>query len=126
MYIDDRGTIEQRDALERIFTGEAGGHLVRLAKEVAVFLGVRTVPIDFQGKARRWSLQIPGIAKVEIEGMRGYGGEPVTITNHPLGAAPGFPAELGKAKRLSFSDFGLEWNETRKSGFFARFRYESS
>jgi hypothetical protein len=126
MYIDERATPEQNEALGRIFTGEAGGHLVRLAKEVAVFLGVRIAPIEFRGKARHWSLQIPGIAEVEIEGVRGSGGAPITITNHPLGAAPGFPAKLGKSRRLSYSDYGLEWKETKASGFFARFHYENS
>lgn len=125
LYIDDRATPNQKDALGRIFTGEAGGHPEQLANEVAVLLGVRTVPIEFQSEGNHRRLQIEGIADLEIEGVHGYGGYPITITNHPLGTAPGFPAELSKSKRLSFSDYGLEWNVAEKSGFFSPFRYAS-
>lgn len=126
MYIDDRATPSQSDALRKIFTGKVGGHPVNLANEMAVLLGVRLAPIKFRSKGKYRSLKIAGIADVEIEGVQGYRGEPITITNHPVGTAPGFPAELSKSKRLSYSDYGLEWDLSETTGFFAPFRYENS
>lgn len=123
VYIDDRASAQQKDALAKIFTGEAGGHLEHLADEVAVLLGVKVAPIEFRTEGSNRRLQIGDIAGVDIEAVRGYSGNPITLTNHPLCAAPGFPAELGKSKRLSYSDHGLKWNVTQGSGFFAPFRY---
>ena len=126
VYIDIRATPEQEDALGRIYTGDAGGHLAYLANEVALLLGVRVVPIDFRGERKRRRLQIAGIAHVEIEGVPEHDGHPITVMNRPLAATLDFPAELGKSKRLSYSDYGLHWELTEKRGFFARFRYENS
>lgn len=126
VYVDDRATSQQRDALGKIFTGEAGGHLAHLANEVSVLLGVRSAAIEFRADERSRHLRISGIADLDIEAVRGYSGHPITLTNHPLSAAPGFPVELGKAKRLSYSDHGLKWNVADASGFFAPFSYHGT
>ena len=66
------------------------------------------------------------MAEAEIEAIEGQGGAEVTISNHPLCVAPGYPAVAAKSKRLSYKDHGLEWELSEKNGFFSPFSYEAA
>jgi hypothetical protein len=124
LYLDAKGDEAQQGALTQIFAGQAGGHPAILASFVGEVLGVKAVPIEYEanGKARR--LTITDVAEIEMEGLEGQGGAPVTVTNHPLCIAPGEPAVVGKAKKLSFNDYGLTWEFSDKNGFFSPFAYQ--
>jgi hypothetical protein len=56
LYLNDRATARQKDALLRIFTGQAGGHPAMLASLVTQFLGAKSVPIDYRAEGKRRSL----------------------------------------------------------------------
>ena len=125
VYIDDRADETQNASLLKIFGGQAGGHPARLATHIGEIVGVRPVPIEFSAGDGRHSLKIPQIADVEIEQMTGQGDGPITIAGHPLCIAPGFPATVAKSTGLTYSDHGMEWNLSEKSGFFSPFAYQS-
>lgn len=125
IYLDDRATQAQNDALEGIFSGRAGGHLKILSAHIGEMLGVRSVPIEYHADGNHRRLRIPDIAESEIEGIPGQNSNPVTIANHPFCVAPGFPAAVAKSKRLLFSDYGSKWNITEKNAFFSRFQYSN-
>src|SRR5262245_39988322 len=67
LYIDERATDEQYDALVQIFTGKAGGPLARLQVLVTQFLGVKRTPITYTIDGPIHSVAIPGILDVAIE-----------------------------------------------------------
>jgi CheY-like chemotaxis protein len=123
IYIDHSSNPAQQAALTKIFSGQLGGHPENLASRIGEVIGVRIVSIVLQGEGKRRWLQIPGVAEVEIEGVPGHGGKPITIANHPLGVAPGHPAELAKSKRLSYSDHGFRWDLSETCGIFSAFDY---
>jgi hypothetical protein len=123
IYIDGRANAAQEKALRTIFLGEAGGHPVNLAAQIGEVLGIKNVPIEYHSERRRRRLRIADIAEAEIEGIIGQNGSSVTIANHPLCIAPGYPTVLAKSKQLSYSDHGFEWNVTEKNGFFSPFSY---
>jgi hypothetical protein len=125
VYIDDRSTAAQKDALATIFSGQAGGHTTVFAAQIGELRGVKSVPIEYRAEGKRRSLRIPGVAAAEIEGLSGQDGNPVTIANLPFCVAVGIPAEVAKSKHMSFSDYGQEWNVTEKNGFFSRFQYKN-
>lgn len=125
LYLDERADGKQSDALTRIFTGQAGGHPERLASHIGDVLGVSSVAIDFTADGRRRSLRIGEVGSVEIEGIEGQGGEPVTVTGHPLCIAPGYPAEVSRSTQLSYHDHGLDWELSDKNGFFSPFAYQA-
>jgi hypothetical protein len=124
LYLDDRSTQDQRDALTRIFGGQAGGHLANLAPRMGELLGVKAVPIDYRAEGRRRSLSMRGVAKMEIEGIPGQNGGDVTLSGMPFCIVPGVPAVVAKSKRLSYRDRGLQWDITDKSGFYSPFAYQ--
>jgi hypothetical protein len=125
VYVDARADEAQNASLLKIFGGQGGGHPARLATHIGQIVGVRSVPIEFTISEGKHGLRIPEIADVEIVTMAGQGGGPVTITGHPLAIAPGFTATAAKSPKLAFSDHGMSWDLTDKTGIFSPFAYQS-
>ena len=64
------------------------------------------------------------MASALIEGMDGQGGEEVTVNNHPVAVAPGFPAVAAKSEKLRYQDYGFNWELSGKNGFYSPFAYQ--
>ena len=56
LYLDERASQTQKDALTRIFAGQAGGHPEALASFIDDVLGVASVKIDYRGQGKKRSL----------------------------------------------------------------------
>lgn len=123
VYLDARADAKQKDALTKIFAGQAGGHPARLASHVGRILGLASVPIEYAAKGKQRSMKIPDVAEVSIEALEGQGGAEITISNHPLCIAPGNPAVAARSKKLDYKDHGLRWELSGKNGFFSPFQY---
>lgn len=126
VYVDARADEAQNAALMKIFGGQAGGHPARLASHIGAIAGVRSVPIAFTVEGGRHRLEIPQIAEAEIEPIVGQGDGPVVVQGHPLCIAPGFPATISKGNRLTYSDHGMSWSLTDKTGVFSPFAYSDA
>lgn len=125
VYLDQRADERQKDALTRIFGGQAGGHPARLASHVGKILGVASVPMQYAAEGKRRSLSVAKIAEVSIEAIEGQGGAEVTVHGHPLCIAPGQDAVAARSKKLSYRDHGKAWEVSGKSGFYSPFQYAS-
>lgn len=125
VYLDERADDKQKEALTKIFAGQAGGHPERLASHVGNILGVASVPMTYAGTGKQRSLTIPSIVDVSIEALEGQGGEEITITNHPLCIAPGNPVVTARSSRMSYQDHDMSWELSGKNGFFSPFQYAS-
>lgn len=72
VFFDEKAKEEQRDALNMIFTGKAGGFMAEFAKLIGEVRGVKFAPIKFEiaENLAYWSAEIPGkvIAKGEALG----------------------------------------------------------
>jgi hypothetical protein len=126
LYLDARATPPQAEALGKIFSGQAGGHLANLTPLIGEVLGAKNARIDYRAEGKRRSLRIDDIADVEIEAITGPNGEETTIHNHPLCIAPGFRAIVARSKRAQFKDFDLKLEVTEKNGFYSPFLYQSA
>jgi hypothetical protein len=126
LYLDERATPEQGDALAGIFSGKAGGHLARIAPLIGQVLGVKAVPIFFDAQPKRRRFYIPGTAQAEIAAIEGAGGGEATIRGAPATLAPGQTQVLSRSIQVNYSDYGLSWELTEKNGFYAPFAYASA
>jgi hypothetical protein len=124
LYFDNKASEEQKTALTQIFTGQVGGHPARLVSHVGNVLGLKTVPIQYNENGKHRSLKISNLADIEIEAIEGQGGAEVTIENHPLCIAPGYPAVVAKSKKLNFKDYNLDLEISGKNGFYSSFTYQ--
>jgi len=120
LYLDERGTQAQLDALTQIFTGQVGGHLAILTPFIEELLGVRNVAIHYQSEGKRRSVRIDGIADVEIEAIEGQGGSEAMISNLPLTCVPGEPSVVARSRQFSYRDYGMIWELKAKHGVFTR------
>jgi hypothetical protein len=127
LYLDDRASKEQTEALGKIFSGQAGGLLANVAALIGEVMGVRATPIQFgiEGK-KRW-MRIPSVLDVEIEGVKG--GDPnreATVTNtalYRMRGAPSIDPVISRSTKYTYHDYGLEWDNTGKNGFYSRFAF---
>ena len=126
LYVDQRANQGQQDALTKIFSGQAGGHLAALAPLIGEVLGAKAAPIEYRSEGKRRSLRLGDVADAEIEGLPGQDGGDVTIASAPFAAVPGVPLVVAKSKQMRFSDCGLKWEVSNKNGFFSPFVYQSA
>jgi hypothetical protein len=124
LYLDERATKEQAEALGKIYSGQAGGFFGVIAGLIGEIIGVRSVPILFEADGKKRSLQIPSALDLTIEGITGADQKTeAMITNPQLYAAPGFPITIAKSVKHRFSDHGIRWDNSGKHGFYSKFAY---
>ncbi|MEK7879745.1 MAG: DUF1326 domain-containing protein [candidate division NC10 bacterium] len=70
IYIDQRAGQAERGALERIFTGQAGGSWAVLARFVSTRLPTRFVPIHFKDEGRRKAMWIDDCLETAVEAIK--------------------------------------------------------
>ncbi|MGH7321740.1 MAG: DUF1326 domain-containing protein [Candidatus Rokuibacteriota bacterium] len=119
-YVDERGTSEQRHALEQIFTGEAGGAPGAVWRLATTRLPTRIAPIEFGREGRRRWARIGDLLDVEIEGIEGrQRGTEAWIDNvrHIVSSR----LAAARATRMSYRDHGFTWSNTGRNGHYASF-----
>ena len=124
LYLDDKASEAQGEALGAIFSGAAGGHPAVLASHIGEVVGVASAPITFESDDSSQAIQIGDVANVKISAMAGQGGSQVTVANHPLAVSPGFELVACRSDTLEFEDHGYKWELSGTNGFFSPFAYE--
>lgn len=126
LYLDERANAQQQDAIGKIFSGQAGGHLAALAPLIGEVLGLKSVAIEYTAQGRERSLRIPGVAAAEITALAGQDGAEVTLSNHPFTPVPGYPTVVAKSKNASYKDYGLALEVSEKNGLYSPFSYQAN
>jgi hypothetical protein len=115
MYMDDRADEGQREALQMIFGGEAGGWPGDFAKMVVDVRGIEWVPITFEiaDDLAYWAAEVPGKATARAEALTGpttLPGRRVQVHNAPgAEVGPGQVATWGRATADRADGFGFTW-----------------
>lgn len=126
VYLDDRASAEQQDALGAIFSGQAGGHPAHLAELISDVRGVEAAPLMFETDGKRGRIRVGEHGSAEAEPVDGQGGEAPTIEHHPLAVAPGYPATVAKTRRAQFDDHGIAFDVSGRSALLSPFSYANS
>jgi hypothetical protein len=122
LYVDEKGSEEQREALAQIFSGQAGGPPAALAALIGEVLGVGPAPIEYKIEGKKGSLRVGNIAEAEVEEVEGAEGQRVEIHNAPFGMSN--PLIQGKALHARFNDKGLSFSIAEKNSYIGPFAYE--
>jgi hypothetical protein len=121
ILMDERASEEQRDVLQKVFSGQAGGWMGEFATLVGEVRGLEFVPIKFSvdGDLAQWQAEIPGKLKAVGEALAGPTtppGKRVQMYNAPGSeVGPGQVVTWGKAVENDVDAFGLKWNWAGKS-----------
>ncbi|MDE3096482.1 MAG: DUF1326 domain-containing protein [Chloroflexota bacterium] len=124
-YVDERADDRQREALQAIFTGAAGGPIANLAPLIGNVLGVKSVPIAWNQEGLRRSVEIPGIARIAVRAIpSGVPGSEIWASN----ASPFAPAVSLAAGEdgSTFVDYGMRWDTTGKNAHYAPINWSNS
>jgi hypothetical protein len=126
VYLDDKASADQQEALGAIFSGKAGGHPAELAKHVAEVRGVSSVKLEFETDGKKGRLRIGNVGSADAEAIPGQGGKVPTIQDHPLAIAPGYPASVGRTSHARFQDHGIALDVKGRNALLSPFRYANS
>ncbi len=114
--VDERADDAQREALQKVFSGQAGGWMGIFAELVGEVRGLEFVPIEFKvaKDLAYWRAEIPGRLKAFAEALSGPttpAGARVQLHNAP-GSEVG-PRQImtwGKTVDNEVDGFGLQWS----------------
>jgi hypothetical protein len=125
LYLDERANEHQREALQAIFSGTAGGVMSNLAPLIGTVLGAKVVPITWHKEGKRRSLEIPGIMNLRVHAAPGLGGEAEILVS---GAHPFAPEGLAMAvgdEGSTWEDYGMRWDNSGKNGHYAAINWSN-
>jgi hypothetical protein len=123
LFLDERASEPQRAALERIFTGRAGGPPGWWSLVVATYLGARVVPIRYEADGTRRRVSIPKVLDGVIEAEIGVDrASPVRISN--LGYWLGPEVSLARGTRSRVRGWGRVWDLSGRSAEYGRFDWQ--
>jgi hypothetical protein len=125
-FFDERANEKQREALNMIFTGKAGGFMAEFAKLLGEVKGMDYAPIKFEvsDDLSYWSVEIPGKVAAKAEALTGPmtpPGKRVQTTNPPgseVGPlAAGAVATWGIAvkDKVDATEVGYKWERIGNS-----------
>jgi hypothetical protein len=115
IYIDERADESQREALQTIFGGQAGGWPGEFAKAVGEVRGIEYAPITFEiaDDLAYWAAEVSGKAWARAEALAGPTtppGQRVQVHNPPgAEVGPGQVATWGVATTDRVDGFGWKW-----------------
>jgi len=99
VYIDDKASPKQEEALLKVYTGKAGGPVADLVKLIGEVVSVERVPITFEVHGGKGTIQLGDKAYAELEPYKGSTGASTTLTDTIFSTVPGAPVFVGKAPR---------------------------
>ncbi|HEX5502376.1 MAG TPA: DUF1326 domain-containing protein [Thermomicrobiales bacterium] len=121
LFIDERADERQREALQAIFGGQAGGWPEQFAGLIGEMRGVEFAPIacEIAADLASWRAEIPGQVVARVEALTGPttpAGQRVQLVNPPGSeVGPGGVATWGKATANRAEAFGFKWEWDGKS-----------
>ncbi len=123
LYVDDRASAEQSEALGAVFSGQAGGYLAALGPLIGEVVGVRPATIAFDREGRTFSAKVDEVLSMSSEELVGMDGESAgVISNALLGVVPQ-PLRQASATQLKYHD---HWQDSvvGTNSFTTDFAYE--
>jgi hypothetical protein len=126
LYLDERVTTAQHEALAAIFSGAAGGVMGSLAPLISTVLGVKTAPITFQKDGLHRSLEIPNVMHMGVRAT------PSIVPDHAIMASNAHPFNAGGVamamgdETSTFSDYGMHWDNSGKNGHYASIAWSNA
>ncbi len=121
IFIDERADERQRQALQIIFGGQAGGFPAIFADLIGEMRGIEFAPIEFEiaDDLAHWRAEIPGKVVARGEALTGPmtpPGKRVQTLNAPGSeTGPGTVATWGTAAANEVDAFGFKWEWSGRS-----------
>ena len=109
VFVDDKASPQQQEAILNAWTGKLGGPLAGLAKLVGEVVSVERAPISFIVDEGKGTFRMGTAAEATIAPYKGPTGTATTLNESVFSTIPGSPAYVSKASeyRRQSSKYGL-------------------
>jgi hypothetical protein len=110
LFVDDKASEQQNQALLDVWTGKLGGPVADLAGLIGEVVSVEQAPITYELNEGKGILKIGSVADTEMEPYRGPTGAVTTLNESIFTTIPGAPAWVAKASKYvrKSSQYGLK------------------
>ncbi len=126
LFVDDRASKQQEEALISVWTGKLGGPIADFAKLVGEVVSIQRAPITFEVKEGKGTLKIGSFAEAVMAPYMGPGERVTTLNDSVFSTIPGSPAYVSKASRYvrKTSSLGLrDVNLENRNAIQGKFRF---
>jgi hypothetical protein len=112
MFVDERATDQQQQALVDAYTGKLGGPLADLAGLVGEVVDVRRAPISHEIRGGTGELRIGDVVAADMAPFTGPDGKTTTLRDSVFSTVPGSPAYVSKASKhtVNLPEYGMVWS----------------
>jgi hypothetical protein len=97
VYLDDKVSPQQEEAILAVYTGKLGGPVGELVKLVGEVVSVQKVPISFEVRGGSGTIRIGNDGYAELEPYRNASGATTTLADTVFSTVPGAPVFVGKS-----------------------------
>ena len=99
VYLDERVTPAQEQAILNVYTGKLGGPVGELVKLIGEVVSVEKVPITFTVEGGRGTIKLGDAGYAELEPFVSAAGVTTTLRDTVFSTVPGAPVFVGKSPR---------------------------
>jgi len=99
VYVDDKASAKQEEAILKVYTGKLGGPVADLVKLIGEVVSVERAPITFDVRGGKGTIKIGDHAYAELEPYQGATGKATTLSDTVFSTVPGAPVFVGKSPR---------------------------
>jgi hypothetical protein len=124
VYVDERAKPEQREALQAIVSGQAGGFWAAVGSLISDNRGVKFAPMQMKASGKRRSFTIPGVLSLDNEPLLNpmtKEEQEVMVTNtfDPFCAS----GRAGKSAKAVCSDPDISFDVSGQQGYIGSFAW---
>jgi hypothetical protein len=124
LIVGDSASDEQAEKLGAVFSGQMGGPMAALGPLIGEVLGSERLPVEYADDGLKHRVRAGDGVDVEVEDVVPFGvetGQPAQLANifHPANTT----LTIAKSARGKISAFGLDFDNTGRSGFSAPFSW---
>ena len=99
VYLDNKSSPQQEEAIHKVYTGKLGGPVGELVKLVGEVVSVEKVPIQFDVQGGKGTLKVGEAGYAELEPYTNATGATTTLADTIFSTVPGAPVFVGKSPR---------------------------
>jgi hypothetical protein len=127
LFIDDRATEQQQEALLSAFTGKEGGPLTDIAELVGEVVSVERATIESDIHEGTGLFKVGDVMRAEMESLKGASEKPVKLYDAAIDFSPGAPSFPGKAKtyHVSCPSLDMEIDLQAHNSMQAYFKFQT-
>lgn len=125
VFVDDRASPEQKQALLDVWTGKLGGPIADLVQLIGEVVAVKDVPFTVEVTDGKGKLVVGDEIYAEMEPFTGATGKATTLHDTVFTTIPGSPAYVSKSPkyRAKNAELGLDIDLTGHNAVQGSFRF---